>query len=149
MPLHKDLEAMTSWGIIGDIPQMIYMPQYDVHLVQWGDFVTTQKMALAIAMEQYQIWTTPAMATAIKDEYKMLYWSGAFGDDLNWDELVEDRILSYSRKKLGKLAKKVVKMPEALAAGYDLNSYEGIAEKKRCIEVKTTISRNKLNIQVF
>ncbi|MBT3136135.1 DUF3883 domain-containing protein [Alteromonas sp. ALT199] len=47
------------------------------------------------------------------------------------------------------LAKKVVKMPEALAAGYDLNSYEGIAEKKRCIEVKTTISRNKLNIQRF
>lgn len=47
------------------------------------------------------------------------------------------------------LAKKVVKMPEALSAGYDLNSFEGEAEIKRCIEVKTTISRNKLAIQRF
>lgn len=47
------------------------------------------------------------------------------------------------------LAKKVVKMPEALSAGYDLNSFDGLAELKRCIEVKTTISRNKLAIQRF
>ncbi len=47
------------------------------------------------------------------------------------------------------LARKVVKMPEALAAGYDLNSYDGEAEIKRCIEVKTTISKNKLSIQRF
>lgn len=47
------------------------------------------------------------------------------------------------------LAKKVIKMPEVLSAGYDINSFEGEAEIKRCIEVKTTISRNKLAIQRF
>ena len=47
------------------------------------------------------------------------------------------------------LAKKVVKLPENLSAGYDINSFEGIAEIKRCIEVKATISKNKVNIMRF
>jgi hypothetical protein len=56
------------------------------------------------------------------------------------------RLIALSRNDL---AKKVVKMPEALACGYDLNSYEGEAEIKRFIEVKTTISKNRLNINRF
>ena len=47
------------------------------------------------------------------------------------------------------LAKKVIKIPEAYAAGYDINSYEGVGEIKRCIEVKTTISKSKVNITRF
>jgi hypothetical protein len=47
------------------------------------------------------------------------------------------------------LAKKVIKLPEAYAVGYDINSFEGTAEIKRLIEVKTTISKNKLSINKF
>ncbi|GAA0424871.1 DUF3883 domain-containing protein [Cocleimonas flava] len=47
------------------------------------------------------------------------------------------------------LAKKVVKLPEMFSAGYDINSFEGISEIKRLIEVKTTISKNKININRF
>lgn len=56
------------------------------------------------------------------------------------------RLINLQREDL---AKKVVKVPEALAAGYDLNSYEGISEIKRLVEVKTTISKNKLSVQRF
>jgi hypothetical protein len=56
------------------------------------------------------------------------------------------RLISLDRQDL---AKKVVKMPENLSAGYDINSFEGNAEIKRVIEVKTTISKNKLNISRF
>jgi hypothetical protein len=47
------------------------------------------------------------------------------------------------------LKSKVIKIPEIYAAGYDINSFEGEAEIKRLIEVKTTISKNKLAIQRF
>jgi hypothetical protein len=47
------------------------------------------------------------------------------------------------------LAKKVMKIPENFSAGYDIHSYEGIAETKRYIEVKTTISKNKITINRF
>ncbi|WP_235603474.1 DUF3883 domain-containing protein [Piscirickettsia litoralis] len=47
------------------------------------------------------------------------------------------------------LAKKVKKIPEEFALGFDVASHEGTTENKRCIEVKTTISRNKLSIQRF
>jgi len=56
------------------------------------------------------------------------------------------RLINLDRQDL---AKKVVKMPESLAAGYDINSYEGYSEIKRVIEVKTTISKNKLSITRF
>ena len=56
------------------------------------------------------------------------------------------RLSNLGRKDL---IKKIVKMPESLSAGYDINSYEGEAEIKRLIEVKTTISKNKLSIQRF
>ncbi len=47
------------------------------------------------------------------------------------------------------LAKKVIKMPEILSAGYDINSFEGLSGIKRCIEVKTTISKNRTTISRF
>ena len=56
------------------------------------------------------------------------------------------RLTNMDRKDL---IKKIVKMPESLSAGYDINSFEGEAEIKRLIEVKTTISKNKLSIQRF
>lgn len=56
------------------------------------------------------------------------------------------RLVTMNREDL---AKKVVKLPEAFSAGYDIGSYEGVAERKMCIEVKTTISKNKVNINRF
>jgi hypothetical protein len=47
------------------------------------------------------------------------------------------------------LAKKVVKYPESLSAGFDIKSYEGIGELGKFIEVKTTISRSKLSVYRF
>jgi hypothetical protein len=47
------------------------------------------------------------------------------------------------------LAKKVIKIPEIYAAGYDINSFQGISEIKRFIEVKTTISKNRLQTSRF
>lgn len=46
---------------------------------------------------------------------------------------------------LANLAQKVVKIPETYSIGYDIKSYEGLGELQRLIEVKTTISKNKLH----
>ena len=47
------------------------------------------------------------------------------------------------------LAKKVIKIPENQAVGYDLHSYSGEGLTKRFIEVKTTISRKRTTIKRF
>jgi len=56
------------------------------------------------------------------------------------------RLSNMGRKDL---ARKVIKLPEQYAAGYDINSFKGVSEIKRCIEVKTTISKNKLQTSRF
>lgn len=56
------------------------------------------------------------------------------------------RLENLERKDL---AKKVVKYPESLSAGFDIKSYEGVAEIGRFIEVKTTISKNRLSVFRF
>lgn len=43
----------------------------------------------------------------------------------------------------------IKKIPESLAMGYDINSLEGVADKRRCIEVKTTLSMGKINATSF
>jgi hypothetical protein len=56
------------------------------------------------------------------------------------------RLESIGRRDL---SKKVRKIPEIYSVGYDIKSYEGIAELQKFIEVKTTISKNKININRF
>lgn len=56
------------------------------------------------------------------------------------------RLKNLNRKNLLHLIKKI---PETFAVGYDISSYEGIGDIRRFIEVKTTISRNKLYINSF
>jgi len=51
------------------------------------------------------------------------------------------RLLIMERNDLVHLVKKI---PESFAVGYDINSFEGIGDIRRYIEVKTTISRGKL-----
>lgn len=43
----------------------------------------------------------------------------------------------------------IKKMPESLAVGYDINSLEGVSDKRRYIEVKTTLSMGKINANSF
>lgn len=47
------------------------------------------------------------------------------------------------------LAKKIRKIPEDYSIGYDIHSFDGTAEIPRHIEVKTTISKNKITINRF
>ena len=47
------------------------------------------------------------------------------------------------------LIRNIKKIPEALAAGYDISSFEGRGELRRLVEVKTTISRGKLALSSF
>ena len=56
------------------------------------------------------------------------------------------RLKNLYREDLLHLIKKI---PETFAVGYDISSYEGIGDIRRYIEVKTTISRNKLHINSF
>jgi hypothetical protein len=56
------------------------------------------------------------------------------------------RLISLGRPEQ---AKNVKKIPEHYAIGYDISSYEGLDSLMRCIEVKTTVSRNKLSIFRF
>lgn len=43
----------------------------------------------------------------------------------------------------------IKKIPDQMAVGYDILSYEGKEDLKRHIEVKTTVSKNKLHIRKF
>lgn len=56
------------------------------------------------------------------------------------------RLTELGRKDL---ASKVVKYPESLSAGFDIKSYEGLGEINKFIEVKTTVSKNRLTILRF
>jgi len=56
------------------------------------------------------------------------------------------RLLIMKRNDLVHLVKKI---PESFAVGYDINSFEGVGDIRRYIEVKTTISRGKLAAKNF
>jgi len=43
----------------------------------------------------------------------------------------------------------IKKIPESLAMGYDISSLEGVLDKRRYIEVKTTLSMGKINANSF
>ncbi|WKZ29268.1 MAG: DUF3883 domain-containing protein [Patescibacteria group bacterium] len=58
----------------------------------------------------------------------------------------KNRMMRLDRESLLHLIKKI---PESYAMGYDINSFEGIGEIRRYIEVKTSISRGKLAAQFF
>jgi hypothetical protein len=47
------------------------------------------------------------------------------------------------------LVRKVKKIPEAFAVGYDIHSFEGTGGNKRYIEVKTSTSKNKITVNRF
>jgi hypothetical protein len=56
------------------------------------------------------------------------------------------RLTALERKDLLHLIKKI---PETFAVGYDISSYEGLADLRRYIEVKATVSRGKLSSRFF
>ena len=70
---------------------------------------------------------------------------GDFGESITIEH-EKERLTKLEREDLLHLIKKI---PEALAVGYDISSYEGKADIRRYIEVKTTISKNKLHVNSF
>ena len=58
--------------------------------------------------------------------------------------IIQHEKTRLSKLDHAKLAKLVNKIPERHAVGYDINSFEGVTELKRLIEVKTTISKGRL-----
>ena len=70
---------------------------------------------------------------------------GDFGEAVTIEH-EKERLTQLERQDLIHLIKKI---PEALATGFDIQSCEGIGGIKRYIEVKTTISKNKIHINSF
>jgi hypothetical protein len=69
-------------------------------------------------------------------------------------DIGEAIVIEHEKVRLTNAGKKelirnIHKIPELLAAGYDISSFEGVGELRRLIEVKTTISRGKLSANNF
>ncbi|MYB75884.1 MAG: DNA (cytosine-5-)-methyltransferase [Chloroflexi bacterium] len=63
--------------------------------------------------------------------------------------VVQHEKTRLARMDREELVKNVRKIPDHLASGFDILSFEGAGELKRTIEVKTTISKGKLNTDRF
>jgi len=103
----KNLIDILTWSLLDHKPIAKYSKEYDVTFVAWNGFLLTQKLALALTMETYHIWCTPSMQKVIKNEYTTLHSAGAFGD-VHWEDIINNRLLGYARRKLLSHRKKVL-----------------------------------------
>lgn len=94
------LRSEQSWSLLDPKPVMLYLPNLDEYIVYWNGIATTHLMAMNLAMEQYGVYPTPEMKTAMEDNYRRIYYANGF-DTRAWDlKVAESPIYPYMKRIL-------------------------------------------------
>jgi len=107
------MRAEQSWSLLDPKPVLLYVQHNDEYIVYWNGIVMPHKMALCMAMEYAAgIYPTPEMKTALEQDYRRLYYSGAF-QTRAWDlKVAESPIYAYLKRVMKEHLVKVIQEPK-------------------------------------
>lgn len=93
------MRSEQTWSLLDPKPVLLYVSKCDEYIVYWNGVAITHKMALCMAMEYASgIYATPEMKTALEEDYKKLYYSGAFNTRA-WDlKVAESPVFPYLKR---------------------------------------------------
>ena len=122
----------------------------------WFEYVNNKLSSDLFATDIVQfIGETSAEYTDIVDDRIQHIIADSHHTTKDIGDIGESLVISHEKVRitqcgLGDLSHLIQKIPTALGVGYDIQSLEGTPDRiKRYIEVKTTISQNRLNFGNF
>jgi hypothetical protein len=83
------MRSEHSWSLLDPRPVLLYLPKLDEYICYWNGVVMPHTMALNMAMEQFGIYASPEMKSAMESDYRRIYYSHGF-DTRAWDLKVAD-----------------------------------------------------------
>ena len=103
------LRSEQSWSLIDPKPVLLYLPNLDDRVVYWNGLAMTHLIAMNLAMEQYGIYPTPEMKTAMEQNYRKIYYAGGF-DTRAWDlKVAASPVYPYLKRISAEHIKTVIK----------------------------------------
>ena len=107
------MRSEHTWSLLDPRPVLLYLDNSDEYIVYWNGVVMPHTMALCIAMENFGVWATPEMKTAMEKDYERIYYANGF-DTRAWDGKVSDNpVFPYLRRIMAEHVKKVIEGKEA------------------------------------
>jgi len=107
------MRSEKSWSLLDPKPVLLYLSNLDEYIVYWNGIVMTHSMALCMAMENFGVWATPEMKTAMEKDYERIYYANGF-DTRAWDNKVSSSpVYPYLKRIMSDHLIKVVKDREA------------------------------------
>ena len=107
------MRSENTWSLLDPRPVLLYLDKSDEYIVYWNGVVMPHTMALCIAMENFGVWATPEMKTAMERDYERIYYANGF-DTRAWDGKVSDSpVFPYLKRIMAEHVKKVIEGKEA------------------------------------
>ena len=107
------MRSEHTWSLLDPRPVLLYLDKSDEYIVYWNGVVMPHTMALCIAMENFGVWATPEMKTAMERDYERIYYANGF-DTRSWDGKVSDSpVFPYLKRIMAEHVKKVIEGKEA------------------------------------
>jgi len=107
------MRSEHSWSLLDPKPVMLYLHNLDEYIVYWNGIAMTHTMALCMAMENFGVWPTPEMKTAMEQNYKRIYYANGFNTRA-WDLKVSSSpIYPYAKRIMQDHLRKVLEGREA------------------------------------
>jgi len=102
------MRSEQSWSLLDPRPVLLYIDHVDEYIVYWNGIATTHLMALNFALEQYGVYATPEMKTAMEENYRKIYYANGF-ETRAWDlKVAGSSIYPYTKRLLQDHCKKVI-----------------------------------------
>ncbi len=93
------MRSEHSWSLLDPKPVLLYLPHHDDYIVFWNGVIMPHLMALSVTMEFLGIHPTPEMRTSMEQNYRRLYYAGAF-NTREWDNQVDSSPVYQYLKKI-------------------------------------------------
>ncbi len=107
------MRSEHAWSLLDPKPVSLYLHAVDEYIVYWNGVVMPHSMALCMAMENFGVWPTPEMKTAMEKDYERIYYSRGF-DTRAWDSKVSSSpIYPYLKRIMQDHLRKVLEGREA------------------------------------
>ena len=107
------MRSEQSWSLLDPKPVLLYIPKLDEYIVYWNGIVMTHSMALCMSMEQFGVWATPEMKTAMENDYQRIYYANGFNTRA-WDlKVASSPVYPYLKRIMQEHLKKVIEKKEA------------------------------------
>jgi hypothetical protein len=107
------MRSEQAWSLLDPKPVLLYLENHDDYIVYWNGIAMPHSMALCMTMEYLGIYSTPEMKSAMENNYRTLYYAGAFNTRA-WDEKVKGSTLyPYLKMLMQKHLEKVIEGRDA------------------------------------